>query len=277
MSDLHLIIVVRAEAAPRYRDYFSARAGIAAQILIGFADARARLSSTTTALADIVVVDNLLDDSAGFIREVRTSFPRLPIILVDEQADLLMPGRADDVSIAPFEDDDLLHRIERLFQERHIETLRADSLPPVRETAQKLRQASDFSSKITVTLETVRALQYDFVAFYRQPASDEPWSLVSVMGLQDLVAVAPERQKQASLIGWVAAHGQSQIVAPDDEPNYSLVKRGRLGAGAAASVGGAEPYGVLLAGRQVPESITAEDLLMLELVCAQLAAALAQS
>ena len=77
-------------------------------------------------------------------------------------------------------------------------------------------------------------------------------------------------------MGWVARNGQSRIVGPDDEPNYSLIKRGRLGAGICIPVGGADVFGVLLACREEPGTISQENALLLELIGAQLAAALAR-
>lgn len=276
MSELKLIVVIRPETKTQYQDYFGAQANLAVLINTDFGAALEYLQATNQRI-DVVVVDNQLAGSAAFIRQIRAAFPRLLILLVDDEADFLMPGRADDVSLNPFEGDDLLNRIQRLLQERHIETLRADSLPPVRKAAQQLRHATDIPGRIAVTLETIRALEYDFVAFYEQADTGDSWQLVNAVGDQEIVTFAPEKQKNRTLIGQVGEHRQNQLVGPEDEPNYSLIKRGRLGCGSAVVVGNtAQVYGVMLAARQAPASVNHEDMMMLELVCAQLAAALTQ-
>ncbi|MFW5748502.1 MAG: hypothetical protein ACOCYT_02685, partial [Chloroflexota bacterium] len=82
---------------------------------------------------DVLVLDNNLDDSIfEFVTEIRARFPRLLIVLVDEEADFGMPGQADDLSTDPFANNDLVERIRRLIADRRMETLRSDSLPAVR-------------------------------------------------------------------------------------------------------------------------------------------------
>ena len=78
-------------------------------------------------------------------------------------------------------------------------------------------------------------------------------------------------------MGWVAQNGQSRIAGPNDDLTHPLVKRGRLGAVACVPVhSSGNRYGVLVACREIPDSITQENVLMLELVSAQLGAAVAQ-
>ncbi|MBN1966063.1 MAG: GAF domain-containing protein [Anaerolineae bacterium] len=276
MPDVHVLAAIRPEAAERYERELAGQGLSAVKMVRSKAETRVALEDSTTR-ADVLVIDNELGGIFDFVRELRLTYPRLLIVLVDEDADFSMPGRADDVSTDPFDNHDLARRIQRLVQERQTETLRADALPPVRSVAKLLRQASGLVGKVDAAVEAIQAMGYDFVAYYRimdEVAGDT--RLTAAAGDKAITSIAPERQKATSVIGWVAHNGQSRVVGPEDEPNYSLVQRGRLGAGACVPVGSATPHGVLLACREQPGSISQENVMLLELVSAQLAAALAK-
>src|SRR6185436_17142603 len=96
-------------------------------------------------------------------------------------------------------------------------------------------------------------------------------------GPNAIQAVAPKQASPDDLISWVAKNGQSRIAAPEDEPNFPLVKKGRLGAVACVPIiFGTTRYGVLVACRDRPGTISQENVLLLELVSAQLGAAVSK-
>ncbi len=274
-TTVHILACVHPDSAGRYEDYLSAQERFAVRVVTDKDEAQGILTDAETPV-DVLVIDNALGGVFELVRDLRQTYPRMLIVLVDEESDFSMPGRADDVSIDPFTDDDLIKRIHRLIQERQTETLRADSLPPVRAIAKRLRRASGASGKAEAAVTAIGELGYDFVAYYRLTRPDSPLVLSASAGAPAIKAIAPDEQKDSTLVGWVARNGQSRIVGPDDEPNYSLIKRGRLGAGICIPVGGADAFGVLLACREEPGTISQENALLLELIGAQLAAALAR-
>jgi GAF domain-containing protein len=275
MATFHLLAVIRPEAVATYADYFNKRELFTTTVVKGIDDALDLLSALDNPV-DIIVIDNGLSGVFKLVGELRQTYPRLLIVLVDEDADFSTPGRADDVSTEPFVDDDLFRRIQRLVQERQTETLRADTLPPVRTIAKKLRQASGAIGKTEAAVSAISEMGYDFVVFYRLEAENSPLIRGATAGSPAITSVAPDEQKSATIVDWVARHRQSRIIGPDDEPNYSLIKRGRLGAGVCIPVGSTNRFGVILAGREQPDTITQENVLLLELICTQLAAALAK-
>lgn len=275
MSQAHILAAIRPDAAETYRAFLLTQSDLAIQVVTD-KQAMAGVLTQAASPVDILIIDNELGSVFEIVRELRQSYPRLLIILVDEDADFSLPGRADDVSTDPFTQGDLLKRIRKLLQERQTETLRADSLPPVREVAKKLREASGARGKAQATAEAISQSGYDLVVFYQLTGPGTPLTLVASVGPPAITSVVPDEQKDSTLASWVSQNGQSRIVGPADSPNFSLVKRGRLGAGACVPVGSSTRYGVLLACREIPESITQEEVLMLELICTQLASALAK-
>jgi GAF domain-containing protein len=121
-------------------------------------------------------------------------------------------------------------------------------------------------------------MNYTYVAFYRLESQDPlRLALKAQEGPNAIQAVAPKEATDTDLMTWVAQNGQSRMAGPEDDPTHPLVKRGRLGAVACVPViYSGSRYGVLLACREVPNSITQDNVLMLELVSAQLAAAVSQ-
>jgi len=225
---------------------------------------------------DVFVVDNSLGNTFKLVKEIRHTFPRLIIILVDEEADFALPGRADDISTAPFENNDLITRIKRLNEDRRLQTLRADALPPVRQFAKSILKAGKNKSRQQAAVEAVKELGYDYVAFYSLSRGDVPsLILVAQSGDDSLTSAAPKKPDyNDSLVGWVAQNGQSRTVSADDTPNHPFLQSGKFPKGVCVPVGNNLRFGVLFACKS--DSISGEQVMMLELVSAQLASALAK-
>jgi hypothetical protein len=277
MSNVDVLVAVRREDASRYYKNLSAYKDFRVQMVSDTGDAFNILADRDQHI-DVLVLDNSLGHIYEFIQELRHSYPRLFIVLVDEEADFGMPGQADEISTEPFENNDLIKRITRLMSDRQLETLRADSLPAVRQFAKELRKASGELGKQQAAVAACKEMGYDYVAFYRLENTTPPTvTLKAQDGPMPIQAVAPKAASSDDLITWVAQNGQSRIAGPQDSPNYPLVAKGRLGAAACVPViFSGNRYGVLIACREVPNSITQENVLMLELVTAQLGAAISK-
>lgn len=228
---------------------------------------------------DVFVVDNNLDGQIHeMIGAIRSKYPRLLIILVDEEADFGLPGLADDISTEPFYHDDLAKRISGLISERRVETLRSDSLPAVRAFAKQLRGAAGMLGKQKAAVEACLESGYDYVAYYHLEEG-EPLRLPlkAQAGLPAVQSIAPKQASADDIMTWVAKTGLTRLASPSDTPNHPLVARGRLGAVACVPVVyGGETFGVIAACRDRPGSITQESILLLELIGAQLGAALSK-
>lgn len=272
MSRISVLVTVRREFASRYYKNLSAYDPFNITLVNETTDALDALHNQENPI-DVLVLDNELDRSFEFISELRHDYPRLLIVLVDEEADFAIPGNADEISTAPFVNDDLIRRINRLMSDRRLDTLRADAIPPVREFAKKLRKASGESGKHQAAVSACFDIGYHYVAFYRLDNS-EPLTLTlkAQEGPAPIQAVAPKQATADDIMGHVAVTGESVIISPSDEINHPLVKRGRLGACAVTPVGVTTRYGVIVACRDVPGSISKQDVMLLELVSAQLAA-----
>lgn len=280
MSVIDVLVAVRREDASRYYKNMAAYPELRVQIVSSTADAVAVLADQNKHV-DILVIDNQLGGVFGFINELRLTYPRLLIVLVDEAADFALPGEADDISTDPFTNDDILRRITRLMSDRKLETLRADNLPAVREFAKHLRRATGESGKQEAAVTACMDLGYQYVAFYRLENTDPTrLTLRAQRGPAALQAAAPRQAAPDDLITWVAQNGQSRITSPTDEsnqPTLNLIRDGKVGAAACVPVVfSGNRYGVLLACRDQAASITQENVLMLELVSAQLAAAISK-
>ncbi|NLX09053.1 MAG: GAF domain-containing protein [Chloroflexi bacterium] len=274
-SPIHVLAAVRFSTLVRYRDHLARDPQIKLTLVTSESETRETLADPQQR-TDVVVLDQALCDVFSLIRELRQTYPRLLIVLVDEEADFSIPGQADEVSVSPFEDNDLLKRIKRLTEERRLETLRADTLPPVRQFAKSLRRTVPGQSKQSTAVEAIKELGYDYVVFYSlTPTTPPEMTLNAQVGPRAVTAIAPQKQDgEKSLVGWVYQNGQSRIVGPDDEPNHPFIKQGRFGTGVCVPVGTSLRFGVILACREQPNAITQQNVLMLELVCAQLASAL---
>ncbi len=271
-----LVAVPREKASPFYRNLSSYK-DFRVQLVSDTGDALGILSDRDQHI-DVLVLDNSMGHAFEFINELRHSYPRLLIVLVDEEADFGMPGKADEISTEPFKENDLIRRITRLMSDRQLETLRADSLPAVRQFAKELRKASGELGKQQAAVAACKDLGYDYVAAYRIEDTDPPRvALKAQDGPSPIQAVAPKIAAPDDLMTWVSQNGQSRIAGMSDSPNHPLVAKGRLGAVACVPVVfSGNRYGVLVACREQPNSITQENVLMLELVTAQLAAAISK-
>jgi hypothetical protein len=277
MTNVDVLVAVQREDAGRYYKNLSAYKDFKVQIVSDTGDALNILADRDQHI-DVLVLDNSLGHVFEFINELRLSYPRLFIVLVDEEADFGMPGQADEISTEPFKDNDLIRRITRLMSDRQLETLRADSLPAVRTFAKELRKAAGEAGKQQAAVAACKNLGYDYVAFYRQePHDPSKISLRAQDGPAPIQAVISKTAAPDDLITWVNQNGQSRIAGPTDTPNIPLVAKGRLGAVACVPViFSGNRYGVLVACREQPASITQENVLMLELITAQLGAAISK-
>lgn len=274
MGAIDVLVTVRREDASRYHKNLSTQSDFALQIISDKSDTFNILADPDQHI-DVLVIDNQLGEVLDFITELRHSYPRLIIILVDEQADFALPGEADMISTAPFENDDLIRRITRLMSDRQLETLRADSLPAVRDFAKRLRQANGEYGKQQEAVSACIDLNYDYVAFYRLENPDPLQVILKAQaGPRDVQTVAPRQANPDDIMTWVAKNRQSRIAGPSDSPNHPFITRNLFGAVACVPVAfSGNYYGVLVAFRETAASIEQEQVLMLELVSAQLAAA----
>jgi DNA-binding response OmpR family regulator len=278
-NKIDILVAVKREDGSRYFKNLSAQDGFNIQIVHSTEDAQGVLADRSQH-TDVFVIDNNIGggDVFALVGELRQSYPRLLIVLVDEEADFGMPGQADDISTEPFNNDDLARRITRLISDRRMETLRSDSLPAVRNFAKVLRAATGVSGKQQVAVKACIDMGYEYVAYYHQERP-EPLALAmkAQAGPPAIQSIAPKQANSEDLMGWVMLNGQSRIAAPEDKPNHALVARGRLGAVACVPVTfNGVIYGVMVACRERPNSITQENVLMLELVSSQLAGAMSK-
>lgn len=277
MASIDVLVVVGREDASRFYKNLSAYKDFHVQMVSDLGDALAVLADRDQHI-DVLVIDSRMGHTFEFIAELRLSYPRLLIVLVDEEADFGLPGQADEISTEPFTNNDLIKRISRLMSDRQLETLRADSLPAVRQFAKELRKAAGELGKQQAAVAACKDLGYDYVAFYRlESASPLQLALKAQYGPMPLQAAAPKQAAPDDLMAWVSQNGQSRIAGPNDAPNHPLIVKGRMGAVACVPVLlGGNRYGVLVACREQPGAISQENVLMLELVSAQLAAAISK-
>jgi DNA-binding response OmpR family regulator len=275
---LYILAAVQEKAADRYKDGLKKESQFDVAIMTSVAEARQSLDDPKKQ-SDVFIIDNALGDTFELVKEIRHSYPRLIIILVDEEADFALPGRADDISTTPFENNDLITRIKRLSEDRRLQTLRADVLPPVRSFAKSILGAgTKGQSRQQAAVEAVKELGYDYVAYYSVTRADPPeLLLVAQVGPEEITRIAPHRPEyENSLLGWVARNGQSRTIRPDDEPTHPFIKRKEFLNAACVPVGTTLRFGVMLACRKDADSISGEMVMMLELVSAQLSSALAK-
>lgn len=276
MNEVNVLVAVRVQGLPRYRENLSQETRLRVEYVTDVAAARTTLRGGERAF-DIFVIDNgISDDVYDVIRDVRTGNPRLLILLVDEDADFSTPGRADDVSNAPFQDNELIRKIRRLSEERRLETIRADAMPPIRNFAKALAKAAKGLGRHQAAVSAIQEMGYDHVAFYSAPPGESVITLTAQSGPREVMAALPQRGEATGLIAWVLQNMQSKIAAPGDAASHFLLEKGRFGAAVAAPVGVTMRFGVIIAFRDQPGAIKQNDVLMLELISAQLASALAK-
>ena len=277
-SPIQILAAVRLPAIVKFREALAKEPKFRATIVTSEETARNHLNDENKQV-DVFVVDNNLPncDVYEWIRGLRQTHPRLLILLVDEDADFGTPGRADDVSTTPFKDDELLKKIKRMSEERSLATLRADSLPPIRNFAKALRKANKSVGKQQAAVSAVKDLGYDHVAFYTVSPGEPPaLTLSSQLGEGPIMSLMPVRTNYDDILGAVVKGGQPKVINPGDNPSHFLLEKGRFGAAVAVPVGTTLRFGVMIAFRQQPGSIKQESIVMVELICAQLASALAK-
>jgi len=270
---IHVLAAVPPSDQPDYRSQFAADDQLELAFAADLPAAQAQLAGPDG--VDVLVIDHGLEGAFDSIRELRGARPNLMIVLVDRQADFSTPGLADEVSVDPFSGDDLLKRIKRLAEERRIETLRTDAFPDVRRFARALRRAGRGQPRARTAVETIRALGYDYVAYYAAPP-DHPCKLQAQSGAEALTGLAPREQDEQSAVGVVAHDGECRVLGPQDVPNHPFVREQRLRSGAVVPVGATLRFGVIVALRDQAEAIARQDLHLLGLVSAQFASALAK-
>lgn len=277
MAKLSVLVAAGRDHIDRYRQYLKPHEDIRVVAVTSPEHVHEILASSDFSF-DVMVADVSLGEVPDLLKTVQSKYHALLTILVDEGADFAMPGRAHDVSIDPFNKDDLLKRIKRLAEERRLETLRADALPPVRTFARQIRKAAPGESKREAAVAAVQQLGFDYAGFFSVDWT-EPAQLTAVaqVGPSAITRNIPVTQPvdDSQLLGWVARTGESTIIGPDDTPTHPLVADGTFASAAAVPVGINLRFGVVVACRQQPNAISGQDVMMLELVAAQLAAALA--
>jgi hypothetical protein len=277
VGQIHVLAAIAAPSQERYRTFLSRDTQIALRLVTTGKSIFEALDGGQE-LPDILVVDYALGDVYSLINSLRERYPRLLILLVDEDADFGMPGRADEVSVDPFENSDLLKRIKRMTEDRRLETLRTDVLPQIRTFAKSLRRAASSYARQQAAITAVREMGYDYAAVYQAMPSDPGSLKLAVQDgpreLQD--GASREESGPQSLVAWVGRSGQSRIVGPGDEPSHPFLREKRFGAGVCVPIGSTFRFGVIFACRNQPGSITKQGILMLELVSAQLASALSK-
>lgn len=269
-----LLAAIPAGRAPAYETYFSDRSDMRAHIVSQVSEAVAALADRER-IIDVLVLDNALDRAYDLVTQLRKSYPRLIIVLVDEGADFATPGQADEISTDPFTDDDLVRRIQRLLADRGLETLRADAMPPIREFARMLRKAVGDIGKYQAAVSACRTLGYDYVAFYALD-SEGRLTLSAQEGGGAFESAAPLYAAPDDIVSWVAKTGQSRTTSHGDTLSHRLIERGLLTMAACSPVGRTNRYGVLYAGHISIQPIQQQQVLLLELISAQLAAVLSK-
>jgi CheY-like chemotaxis protein len=227
MAHADILVTVRPKHAARYQQQLAAYPELRVRIARSLDQALDMLADHAHPV-DLLVLDNSMSGVFELVADLRQTYRRLLIVLVDEDADFAMPGQADDISTDPFSDGDLARRITRLITDRHLETLRADSM---------------------YSLEPVE------------------------LTLQAQAGAPPLKATSNGIVAWVAKTGQSRIATA---PSGGSLSAGQLSAVACTPIGMTDRYGVLVVCRTAPNTITQQQLPMLEMLSAQLAAALAK-
>ncbi|MCC7205750.1 MAG: hypothetical protein IT323_00495 [Anaerolineae bacterium] len=271
---IKLLVAVRPSAAAQYREHLEPDARLAATVVDSEAAAQTALNDEA-GTPDVLAVDRALCDTNALLTELRRAHSRLMVIVLDEDADFATPGPADDISTDPWRDDELVKKILRLVEERSVATLRADALPGVRSFVKALRKATRPISKQQAAVSAVKELGFDHVAYYTiLPGEALSLSLAAQACADEAEDALPLREDENGLAGWVARTGQSKMVRPGDTPGHPLLENGQYGAVVAAPVGSTIRFGVMLAFRAAGQAIGGDDIVMLELINAQLASAL---
>lgn len=276
MSKINLLVAVELKKSVRFREELAKEPTVNITIVTSLEQVHQMLEDKSKPFG-VLVVDNALGDVFELVKTLRQRYANLLIIEIDEEADFSLPGQSDDVSNTPFENDELIKKIKRLVEDRRLETLRADSLPSVRSFAKSLMQAKGSLAKTKAAVDAVMTLGFNYVAFFKMTPTDPPSaSVVAQDGDEAVKRIAPQKLSNNSVIGHVAATGDTKIINPEDEINHPFIARGKFRQGMAVPVGNNMRFGVLFAAQDGPDEIKKELVLMVELISAQLASALAR-
>ena len=278
MALIQVLAAVPREQAARYYTSLTASGQYALTLTSDSRDTLDLLEDRSRRF-DALVLDSCLADADSLLEDVLFSLPRLIVVLVDETGDspLRQRLRLDRVSTAPFMDDDLERRIARLLSDSQLETMPANTLLPVRELARKLRTEEKPGDRFRVAVEACQGLGYRYTAFYRVEQQDPPLLLLAAQqGESGFEALVPPRAENNHVIASVAATGDSLILDRSNARDYAPMAADVLGAVALVAAGRVACFGVLVAGREGIDSINAQNVAVLELVAAQLAAAIAR-
>jgi hypothetical protein len=228
---------------------------------------------------DALVVDSTLADAGVLLDELFYRNPRQMVVLVDEtnESPLRSVIRPDRISDMPFADDDLERRIARLLSDSRLETVPANMVLPVRELARKLRSEDTPGDRYRVAVAACQGLGYSYTAFYSlERAEPALLRLAAQLGEGDMHLLVPLSAQAGEVIAQVAITGESVVLEADNAADYLPVAVGTLGSVAMVPAGRTACFGVLVAGREAPGAINAQNVAVLELVGAQLAAAIAR-
>lgn len=275
LPQLHALLVIRADAVARYRDYMANEPTIGVRIVSSIEDARTELADRQKP-TDILVVDNTFQDAFNFIKAIRMDHPRLMVLLVDEDADFSTPGPADDVTTDPFQNGEIIRKIRRLLEDRRLETIRADALPPIRNFAKALAKATKGLGRMQAAVGAVQELGFAHVAYYTVEGTPPTLSLSAQVGDNAVMSAMPQKPEPTGLMADVLTTGKSRVGAAGTPYTHFLLEKGKYGAAVCLAVGQSMRFGLILAFKEGKDSIAQESVMMVELICAQLAAALAK-
>jgi len=271
-----LLVAVRREQASRYYTALSSAGDYMIDIVSDSGDVLEHLADQRRTF-DVLVLDHGLQGAHELLLTLRRDYNNLLIILVDEEADFVVPGYADDISTEPFIEDDLIRRIDRLMADRRLETISVSVPPAVRSFAKQLRKATGETGRHRAALSVCRELGFDYCAFYRPEENGQFGVLIAQDGPELLLANAPQHSTAGDIITAVLQNAETQSVNAEASNLHPLLGDGSLAELVCAPVGSGARHGVILAGTAQPGILGSEQIIMLDLICAQLAAVLTGS
>lgn len=276
LTQTSLLVAVRREHASRYYTGLTSAGDYAIDIVSDGVSVLERLADQKRAF-DVLVLDHGLQGAHELLLTLRRDHNSLLVILVDEEADFVVPGYADDISTEPFTENDLIRRIDRLMADRRLETISVSVPPIVRSFAKQLRKATGETGKHRAALSVCRELGFDYCAFYRPGENDRFGVLIAQDGPELLLANAPQHSTTGDIVTAVLHNAETQSITAETPDLHPLLKDGSLTELVCAPVGSGARYGVIVAGIAQPGALGSEQIMMLDLICAQLAAVLTTS
>ena len=226
---------------------------------------------------DLLIIDSLLDPRTHqIVGDIRRTRPRLIMILIDQSADFGTRGHADALSTDPFQNNELLRVIRRLLNERNTETLQSSAMPAIRDIYRRMRSAVGVAGKRQEAAQCCLEVGFVYAAYY-EVVNDDPFhlDLQTQAGPQSLKASAPRSADINGLIGWSAANNQTRIAQAGDTLSHRFITHGRVSSAIAIPVASDHQlYGALIACADAGVTISQDRVMLVELISAQLAAAL---